>query len=69
MATENPDVILLQEVRIDSSFPIAIMSGSESASSWRDYGSQIDHILRLLHEETGIAYHYVYHPGMLHFDR
>ena len=66
---EDADIILLQEVRIDSTF--------RNPSNPMDYGGQADHILQLLQQlshnnnnnNQSLNYHTIYQPGMLQFNQ
>jgi endonuclease/exonuclease/phosphatase family metal-dependent hydrolase len=78
---EAPDIILLQEVRLDNRFTAA-WNGIRRDSPY-DYGSQVDHILEYLLQEHQLirdsnttdtadllarGYHVVYQPAMFLFN-
>lgn len=58
IAAEDPDIILLQEVRVDSSF-----RNRKITPFNYDNGSQFEHILKYLNNEK-IRYQSLYHPMM-----
>lgn len=75
---KDPDIIILQEVRIDSLFTRKF-SSRDSQHIHEDYGGQLDHILAFLQNARKAMnfsreswsqpyYQSVYHPGMLQFD-
>jgi len=63
LANENPDIILLQEVRLDNS----LRGGSAEDQS--DGGNQMNHILRRLRtQQPSVEWQYIFYPASSMFD-
>lgn len=81
VATEDPHVVAIQEVRLDSSFFVASedihmnMWTKDQEDRKHDAGSQVEHLLRHLREAQErlslpvVDYQVLYQPAMFMFDR
>lgn len=70
---EDPDVVLIQEVRVDRSFLLREPRSHPGVPIGKDSGAQIEHLLAQLHElrqqnKTIHEYQFVYQPAMLLHD-